>query len=81
MHIVSFSGVQELTASLEPQPVHTLQAALLASSEKVPVSHGIHLPDNFTGHFVPHGGVGSSPAGHFGQEMQLNLLLLSSRMV
>ena len=74
MQTVSLSVLQGIRVSLEPQSVHALHAALLTSFENDPAPQGTHSPVNFTAKEVPHGGVGSIPSGHRGQEMHLTLL-------
>ena len=81
LHSVFFSAVQELMTFLDPQSLHTLQEALSTSSEYVPGVHGTQSPAAFIANVIPHGGEGSSPTGHKGQEKHLTLLLASSRIV
>ena len=56
--------------------MHTLQAALSVSSEYVPGLHEAHSPAALVTNVIPHGGDGSSPGGHTGQDKHLILLLL-----
>ena len=56
--------------------MHALQGARLVSFEYVPGLHEVHSPAALVTNVLPHGGDGSSPGGHTGQDKHLILVLL-----